>query len=118
MMFSSRLKLLRTQRKLTQEEMAEKIGVARTTYAMYEQNKREPDYETLQKIANFYGVSVDYLFGRSEQPAADLSKDDREMLAFFKDPKLNLFFKEMAQSEEGKLEQFRKIWEAIKDDIK
>lgn len=114
MMFSSRLKLLRTRKKLTQEGMAEKIGVARTTYAMYEQNKREPDYETLQKIATFHEVSVDYLLGRDEQSVKEASNDEKEMLEFFKNPELNLFFKEMKQAPEAQLEEMRQIWEVIK----
>ena len=67
-MLGNRLRMLRTQRKLTQEEVAQKIGVARTTYAMYEQNSREPDNVTLQKLADFFDVSTDYLLGRTDNP--------------------------------------------------
>lgn len=59
-----RLKNLRTEKKWLQKDVAEKIGVGRTTYAMYEQGKREPDNATLQKIAELFEVSVDYLLGR------------------------------------------------------
>lgn len=69
-MLSEKLKKLRTTNtKLTQAEFAKKIDVARTTYAMYEQGNREPDYNTLQRIADFYEVTTDYLLGR-EAPAA------------------------------------------------
>lgn len=64
-----RLRQLRKARKLTQEDVAHQIGVARTTYAMYEQNSREPDNETLQKLADFFQVSVDYLLGRTDEPS-------------------------------------------------
>ncbi|MDT1944367.1 helix-turn-helix domain-containing protein [Carnobacterium maltaromaticum] len=60
-----RLKELRTERKWLQKDVAEKIGVGRTTYAMYEQGKREPDNLTLQKIAELFEVSADYLLGRN-----------------------------------------------------
>lgn len=77
-MYSERLKELRKNKKLTQKEVAEKIGVARTTYAMYEQNRREPDNETLQKIADFYNVTTDYLLGRTDDPAMT-AKDERDI---------------------------------------
>lgn len=63
----NRLRQLRKQRKLTQEEVARKIGVARTTYAMYEQNSREPDNKTIQKLADYFQVSIDYLLGRETE---------------------------------------------------
>lgn len=67
-MLNIRLKQLRKSKGLTQVEMAKHIDVARTTYAMYEQGKREPDYETLQRIANFHETTVDYLLGRTDKP--------------------------------------------------
>ena len=45
--FSNRLKTLRTDRHLTQEEVAIELGVSRSTLGMYETGKREPDFETL-----------------------------------------------------------------------
>lgn len=62
-MLSDKLKQLRSTTTLTQSEFAKKIDVARTTYAMYEQGNREPDYETLLRIANYYSVTTDYLLG-------------------------------------------------------
>lgn len=64
-MLSNRLSELRKVHKLRQEDLAKRVGIARTTYAMYEQGKREPDYEILQKLADFFEVSVDYLLGRT-----------------------------------------------------
>ena len=73
-MLHKRLKSLRKQANITQAEMAKIIGVARTTYAMYEQNKREPDTEILQKIADYHNVSIDYLLGRTDEPSSDWNK--------------------------------------------
>ena len=53
-MFSKRLTELRMKKKIRQEDLAESIGVARTTYGMYEQGKRNPDFNTLNKIADFF----------------------------------------------------------------
>ena len=80
------MRRLRKNRKMTQEDVAKKIGVARTTYAMYEQNSREPDNETLQKLGDFFGVSVDYLLGRTDDPSpikikyVDLDDEEREIM--------------------------------------
>lgn len=60
------LKQLRGKHKLTQEEFAVKLGIARSTYSGYETGKTEPDNETLQKIADYFEVSTDYLLGRTD----------------------------------------------------
>lgn len=77
-----RLVQLRNNFNLTQEELGDIIGVARTTYAMYEQGKREMDYETLIKLANRFNVSLDYLFGRTDNPfqPESLPKDEIEYI--------------------------------------
>lgn len=65
-MLGDRLKNLRSAKKLTQEDLAERIGVSRGTYAHYEINKRQPDYDTLIKLADFFEVSTDYLLRGEE----------------------------------------------------
>ena len=64
-MFSTRLAQLREELGLTRKEVAEKLNIDQTTYGKYELSKRQPDYDTLQKIASFFNVSVDYLLGRT-----------------------------------------------------
>jgi HTH-type transcriptional regulator, competence development regulator len=58
---------LRKAKKLRQEDIAKILGIARTTYAMYEQGNREPDFDTLNKIADYFDVSIDHLLGREEK---------------------------------------------------
>src|SRR5690606_375789 len=67
-MLGNRLRYLRKTLNLTQSELANTLGITRGTYAHYEIGKREPDYETLQKIADFFEVSTDYLLGRTDNP--------------------------------------------------
>lgn len=62
--FANRLKKLREQKGLSQAEIARRLNINRITYSQYEMGRRHPDYETLNKIADFYGVSIDYLLGR------------------------------------------------------
>lgn len=61
MQFGDILKDLRKSADLTQEEFGKLIGVSRSTVGMYEQGKREPDFETMEKIADYFNVSLDYL---------------------------------------------------------
>ena len=75
-MFGDTLRELRLSKKLTQEETAKIIGVARGTYTHYELNKREPDNDTLLKIANLFGVTTDYLLGHTNSIEAKKSPKD------------------------------------------
>lgn len=63
-MLGRRMKDKRKSLGYTQKEVADHIGIARTTYAMYESESRDPDTKTLENLADFYGVSTDYLLGR------------------------------------------------------
>jgi len=64
--FSTRLRELRGNHGLRQKDLADKLGLAQTTIANYEQSSRFPDEQTLYRIADLFGVSLDYLMGRSE----------------------------------------------------
>jgi transcriptional regulator with XRE-family HTH domain len=63
MKYGQRISLLREEKQLTQEELAERIGISRAALSHYENNRREPDFETLKDIADFFYVNVDYLLG-------------------------------------------------------
>ena len=56
-----KIKELRIKKGLTQKECAEKLDLGNVCYNRYEMGKREPDIETLKKIANYFNVSLDYL---------------------------------------------------------
>lgn len=58
------LKFLRTKTNNTQKTVAENIGIAQQTYAGYESGKHEPSIEITIRLANFYGLSMDYITGR------------------------------------------------------
>ena len=116
-MLSKRLKILRAQTPYSQEEIANKIGVARTTYAMYEQGKREPDNETIEKLADYYDVTIDYLYGRTDNPNR-IDQDEAEFQAFANNPSLQKWYKELPKSKEEDLERLRMMWEILKNDSK
>ena len=67
-MFQDVIKDLRVQKGLTTDEVALEVGVSGGAYRNYERGERTPDFVKLVKLADFYGVSVDYLLGREEAP--------------------------------------------------
>ena len=64
-MFSDVLQKLRKDARLTQDQIAEVLGIPKRTYGSWERDEREPDFEMLCKIADYFGVTTDYLLGRT-----------------------------------------------------
>ena len=70
---------------LKQQQVADAIGVSRSTYANYEASKRSPDIETLTKLADFYGITLDALVGHKTKQASEMTLPPlaRQMLQSF-----------------------------------
>ena len=66
--FNENLKLAREKRNMTQKEVADQIGVAKSTYSLYESGNREPNVQTIKKIADILRISADDLLGLSNEP--------------------------------------------------
>lgn len=66
--FNENLKEARLKSGLSQKDVAEKIGVAKSTYSLYESGNREPNVNTIKKIADFLKVSADSLLGLEDEP--------------------------------------------------
>lgn len=62
-----RLKALRKARQLTQSDVASYLGITVSAYGNYELGQREPDLATLNKLAEYFDVSVDYILGRTDE---------------------------------------------------
>ena len=100
MEFNIKLTQLRKERKLLQIDVANKLEIGRATYGAYEQGIRQPDFDTLKKIADFFNVSIDYLLGNT---------DEHE---------LGVFCKELYNFNKEDVECLMTIWKAIKSNIK
>ncbi len=89
-MFSigERLASMRQQRGLSQAELARLLGIGQSTIAMYEKGRRLPEYRLLVRLADFFGVSTDYLLGRTDQAGPGGSKDalSEKVMALAADP--------------------------------
>lgn len=115
-MFGEKLAELRREKKLSQYELADRLGFSRGQLANYEQGTREPDFKTLQLIADYFSVTTDYLLGRVDSPFLSQSdKDEEEFQAFANDPSLQKWYKELPKSKEEDLRKLRKMWEILKD---
>lgn len=66
-----RLKQLRTENDVSQSDIAKLLDVTRQAYSRYERGEREPDLEMLCKLADYYGVTVDYLIGHDSKSIMD-----------------------------------------------
>lgn len=67
MTFHERIRQLRLDGGYMQKDVAEKLKIPKTTYNNYETGFREPDFDTVLKIADFFNVSIDYLLGKSNE---------------------------------------------------
>lgn len=80
--FGQRLREIRIAKNLTQKEFAKLLKVSESAIGMYERDEREPAYKLANEIADKFEVSIDYLFGRTED-----SKPYTPNLSFFGGPK-------------------------------
>ena len=69
--FAERLKQLRKQKGVSQETLGKELIVSKAAISYYEKGERAPDIDTLNIIANYFGVSADYLLGRTDEKTAD-----------------------------------------------
>ncbi len=98
-MIKNRIKKLRKENDLSQRALAKKLNLSPSTIAMYETGDRKPDSDTLQKIANYFNVSVDYLLGNTDErsPAHKIKQ------ALSNDPALLKFWDELKEREDLQL---------------
>lgn len=82
MLFGDILQDLLQKREMTQKQLAEQLNMAPSTISNYVQYSREPDFETLRQLADFFDVSIDYLLDHRTKKANDRSED--ELLAAFR----------------------------------
>jgi transcriptional regulator with XRE-family HTH domain len=108
-----RIKYLREKNNYSQKRVADALGISNVQLSRYESGDRKPDPDMIVEISKFFDVPTDYLLGRSDQQSNEIN-DAKEMIEFFNNPNLNLFFKEMKEAPEDQLEEMRQIWEVIK----
>ena len=94
------LKILRNKMSKKQKDVAAFIGKTPQSYGLYEKGARDPDLETLKKLAEYFSVSIDYLVGY-------VSSDEE-----------NPFFRELLEDEKRLLEKYRELPQEAKERIR
>lgn len=74
-MFIERLKKLRKKEKLTQKDIATFLNISQPAYQQFESGKKKMNLETMEKLADYFNVSIDYLLGKTDIPDFDLEID-------------------------------------------
>lgn len=113
MTFGERLKLLRKELNISQEELGNRIGVARTSVANYETNRNFPTSEVLEKLSDVFKCSIDYLLCKSNIRNSKNNNEDILDLA-----KIGFTKENYNPPTEKQKEQIRTIIEAILEDNK
>lgn len=99
MAFNSALKKLRLQDRLTQTELADKLGVGKSTISMWENGERKPSYEMLEAIADYFNVPMSMLL--DEKTPASVSADGLNGKLNALDPEMReLFVRILAAAKE------------------
>ncbi|MCY8035592.1 helix-turn-helix domain-containing protein [Bacillus sonorensis] len=99
-MLGKRITALRKEAGLTQEQLAKRLNITRSALSQYELGSRNPDYDLLLKIADFFEVTVDYLLGKPK--SVSVVKEEKASYNV-DDPDLQIAFREASDfSEEAK----------------
>ncbi|CAK7069518.1 helix-turn-helix transcriptional regulator [Tissierella sp.] len=124
-MFGEILRRLREEKGLSQKDLADYLKISRQAYNHYESGKREPSYETLKSLSNYFEVSTDYLLGRTDirnsaDRISEALEDDEELSIFWDDmkerPELKILFKQTRELSPKAIQQVIRIIKAIEDE--
>ncbi|MBM7592219.1 helix-turn-helix domain-containing protein [Brevibacillus fulvus] len=104
--FGERLRILREEKNLKQEELGEVLGVGKVTIHGYESGKRKPSFEILIQIANYFQVTTDYLLGlttdRTPPAKIDIINQNAQ--------KLNEFLAELDKNKQDQFFEFLEVY--------
>jgi transcriptional regulator with XRE-family HTH domain len=121
MNYGERLKKLRESKKLSQQQLADRLKINRSTYARYELGQTQPDFETLEKLADFFEVSTDYLLGRTDIKSTKVTVAGKEVelspeeYKLFEELKKHpILFHDLASDPEGKVKELLKLYKMKK----
>ena len=113
--FSEKLSLLRRQAGMTQAELAERLGISKSSVSMYERGNREPEFDLLQAMADLFGVSAGVLLGREDEPLVNNDPELTEYLEVLRDrPEMRMLFSITKGAAKEDVEAAVKIIEALR----
>lgn len=122
----NRLRMLRERANMTQEQVAKRLGITRPAYTQYETGVRNPDPDTLARLADVYGVSTDYILGRTSDPndtiQSDLELDEewrdliRQIRELGTELEATALLRSATQMSKEQLRDILKVFQMIKKD--
>lgn len=97
-----RMRQLRIERNINQEELGKILNISASSIGMYEIDKREPNDETKIKIADFFNVSIDYLLGRSDikNPEQEINSEQLKIGIYTND------YRHITQEQKDKIKEY------------
>ena len=113
---NNRIRELRKSRGITMKQLGDVLGLAESTISQYENNKRQPDYETLLRIGEYFGVSVGYVLGaENEKPLVNEDEELTEYLEMLKSrPECRMLFQLSKDATKEDVEKAVRIIEALR----
>lgn len=114
-MLNTKLKELRERLGYSQAYIADTLKISRVSYNRYEKGEREPDYETLYKIANFFNVSVDFLIGGNNPKIIENKKIPKDLKRILEEEEITLNGRMMSAEDKDKI---YKVIEIMYNDAK
>ncbi|TGA98500.1 XRE family transcriptional regulator [Sporolactobacillus shoreae] len=123
--FPERLRELREDAQLKQEDMAKKLNITTSAYGYYEQGRNEPSLNALQTLSVLFDTSTDYLIGLTNvknpplliKVTEELSLSNEEIQLMIELKKYSQFIADLEVDPETKVAKLYKLWKFIKDEI-
>jgi transcriptional regulator with XRE-family HTH domain len=112
--FGQRLKLLRNERNISLDILAEKLQTTKATLSRYENSKRIPNIEFAKKVSEFFGVTTDFMYGLTDDKNSNTETNSSDILSET-DKKYN-FVIEKAKNAKISAEKLDKLIDALLDD--
>lgn len=120
MKFYDIIKKLRSENKMSQNDIAARLSISRQAYSLYENGKREPSIDTIQQLAEIFNVSTDYLLGNSDKKEKPLVNEDKVLEEYLDElknrPEMRMVFSLMKGATKEDVEKAVKIIEAYLQD--
>lgn len=125
--FPERLRELREEAQLKQEDLAKRLNISTSAYGYYEQGRNEPSLDALQILSILFDTSIDYLVGTSDTKKSplnvegvikDLTLSREEIQLIIELKKYPQFIKDLVTDPVDKVSTLYKIWNFFKNEIK
>ncbi len=127
MNFGDKIRVLREEKNLTQDDLAKQLNLSKANISRYEIGSRQPSIETIVKISEFFNVSLDWLFGRSiikhftyvNNTPRNFDTNDLVILEYIKNnTQVFEMLKELRIAPEIRVQILTKIWNDINIELK